>query len=72
MAKQKTEGGERPVDLFGLAEVQKGQFAVVRVTVEGSSVTDKEVLFDPEERKYALNNLKAAQARHYYGVMEPG
>lgn len=59
------EAGE--VELFGLAQVKRGAWAVVKVTVEGDRVTEREVLFDPEPKEDAFQNLKGALVVHHYG-----
>ncbi len=63
--------GEKPVDLFGMVEVKRGQFAVVRCRVEGLAVTDSELLFEPEDKRFAFNNLRLALVRHQYPEMVP-
>lgn len=70
MAKEKTKVMQH-VDLFGLAEVKKGKFAVVKVTIEGGAVRDSEIVFEPEDKEYAFSNLRAAIVRNHYGMMEP-
>lgn len=56
------------VELFGLAQVRQGQWAVVKVRVEGDAIIEREVLFEPEPKEDAFGNLKAAIVMAHYGI----